>query len=75
MGRPKLTAPTAAHRKMIEAYRDGATLREIARVLHCHLSWPREVIRRWAPELMRPKHVVPTRRNHQVGWKRAAKNT
>lgn len=52
--------------QIIAAYRSGLTLRECGKAFNLSFERVAQVIRRDAPNLMRPMHVVPARRRQKV---------
>lgn len=55
--------------KIVEAYRGGYTLRQCGELFGISMQRVQQVISTDAPEILRPKHVVPKprRRNHVSG--------
>lgn len=50
-------------KEIIEVYRSGLTLRESARKLGISMQRVHQVIKRYAPELMRPRFVYKRKRS------------
>ncbi len=53
--------------KIIEAYRAGHTLRECGQLFGVSMQRVQYVVSNYAPEIVRPKHVIPERRRRKPG--------